>query len=224
MAKDNNKNWFRVYRDLLTEELWTSEPFTTGQAWIDLIGLANYADTERIYRGKYQQIQRGQIATSIRWLAQRWHWSREKTVRTLKTFEMAKMLTMETTTNGTVLTLENYDKYQGGPATKPTTTSTSTQATTQATIPTQKKKDKEGNKEGNQELHGAYGNVKLSAGDFSKLSSEYGEQLPDLIEALSEYKEATGRAYKNDAAAIRTFARNRKKLPEKKQSIFGKEF
>ena len=224
MAKDKDRNWFRVYRDLLTEELWTSEPFTTGQAWIDLIGLANFADAERIYKGKLQKIKRGQIATSIRWLAQRWQWSRDKTARTLKTFEMAKMLTMETTTNGTVLTLENYDKYQGGPATKPATTSTPTQATTQATTQAQKKNVIKNDKEGNQELHGAYGNVKLSAGDFSKLSSEYGEQLQDLIEALSEYKEATGRAYKNDAAAIRSFARNRKKLPAKKQSSFSKEY
>jgi hypothetical protein len=144
MAKDKDKNWVKLYRALMTDELWTSEPFTTGQAWVDLIMMANFAEVERIYKGRYQQIKRGQIATSIRWLAQRWQWSRDKTVRTLKTFEMAKMVSIETTTNGTVLTLENYDKYQNGPATKQATTSTTTQATTQATTPTQYKNDKEG--------------------------------------------------------------------------------
>ena len=144
MARDSSKNWFKVYRDLLTEELWTSEKFTTGQAWVDLIGMANYADVEKIYKGQFQQVRRGQIVTSIRALAERWHWSREKTNRTLKSFEMAKMLTMTTTTNGTVLTLENYDKYQGGQATKPTTNLATDLATTLATEPTHKKKDKEG--------------------------------------------------------------------------------
>lgn len=144
MAKDSSKNWFRVSRDLLAEDLWTSEPFTTGQAWIDLIGMANYADVEKIYKGKLQRVNRGQVATSIRALAARWHWSREKTIRTIKTFEKAKMLTIKTTTTGTTLTLENYDKYQGEQATKPTTDLATTLATTQATEPTHKKKDKEG--------------------------------------------------------------------------------
>lgn len=147
MAKDSSKNWFRVYRDLLSEELWTSERFTTGQAWIDLIGMANYADTERIYKGQLQKIQRGQIYTSIRFLAQRWHWSRAKTERTIKMMEKAQMLTVKTTTNGTVLTLENYGKYQGDRATNKATNLATNLATTLATDLTQKKKvkkDKEG--------------------------------------------------------------------------------
>jgi len=222
MAKDSSKNWFRVYRDLLSEDLWTSEPFTTGQAWIDLIGMANYADTERIHKGRLQSIKRGEIYTSIRYLAERWHWSKEKTARTLKTFEKAKMLTINSNTNRTVLTLENYDKYQGGRDTKPTTNQDTTQDTTPTTTSPQKKKDKK-NINKAKELHGAYGNVAISGGDFIELASEYGEErLRDLIEALSEYKEATGKTYQNDAAAIRTFARNRK--PEREKSSFSKEY
>lgn len=222
MAKDSSKNWFRVYRDLLSEDLWTSEPFTTGQAWIDLIGMANYSDTERIHKGRLQSIKRGEIYTSIRYLAERWHWSKEKTARTLKTFEKAKMLTINSNTNRTVLSLENYDKYHGGRDTKPTTNKDTTSPTTQDTTSPQKKKDKEGIKKG-KEYHGAYGNVALSGGEYQELVSAFGEEtLADLIEALSEYKEATGKNYKNDAAAIRTFARNR--TPKREESSFSKEY
>lgn len=220
MAKDNG-TWVKIYRDLLDEELWTSEPFTTGQAWVDLILMANYADTEKIYKGKLQVVKRGQIATSIRALALRWHWSREKTNRTIKTFENAKMLTVNRTTNGTIINLENYEKFQTGRTTKPATTSTTTSTTTRATNLTHNKNIK--NIKEPKELHGAYANVAISDGDFLELASEYGEErLRDLIEALSEYKEATGRTYKNDAAAIRTFARNRK--PEREKSSFAKEY
>lgn len=57
------------------------------------------------------------------------------------------MLTIKTTTNGTVLTLENYGKYQGDRATNKATNLATDLATTLATDLTQKKKvkkDKEG--------------------------------------------------------------------------------
>ena len=220
MGKDNG-TWAKIYRDLLDEELWTSEPFTTGQAWVDLILMANYADTEKIYKGKLQVVKRGQIATSIRALALRWHWSREKTNRTIKTFENAKMLTVNRTTNGTIINLENYEKFQSGRTTKPATTSTTTTTTTQATTSTHNKNIK--NIKEPKELHGAYANVALSGGEYQDLVFLYGEeQLADLIEALSEYKEATGKNYKNDAAAVRTFARNR--IPKREESSFSKEY
>lgn len=220
MGKDNG-TWAKIYRDLLDEELWTSEPFTTGQAWVDLILMANYADTEKIYKGKLQVVKRGQIATSIRALALRWHWSREKTNRTIKTFENAKMLTVNRTTNGTIINLENYEKFQSGRTTKPATTSATTSTTTQATTSTHNKNIK--NIKEPKELHGAYANVALSGGEYQDLVSLYGEEtLADLIEALSEYKEATGKNYKNDAAAVRTFARNR--TPKREESSFSKEY
>ena len=220
MGKDNG-TWAKIYRDLLDEELWTSEPFTTGQAWVDLILMANYADTEKIYKGKLQVVKRGQIATSIRALALRWHWSREKTNRTIKTFENAKMLTVNRTTNGTIINLENYEKFQSGRTTKPATTSATTSTTTQATTSTHNKNIK--NIKEPKELHGAYGNVALSGRQYQELVSLYGEAtLADLIEALSEYKEATGKNYKNDAAAVRTFARNR--TPKREESSFSKEY
>ena len=220
MGKDNG-TWAKIYRDLLDEELWTSEPFTTAQAWVDLILMANYADTEKIYKGKLQVVKRGQIATSIRALALRWHWSREKTNRTIKTFENAKMLTVNRTTNGTIINLENYEKFQSGRTTKPATTSATTSTTTQATTSTHNKNIK--NIKEPKELHGAYGNVALSGRQYQELVSLYGEAtLADLIEALSEYKEATGKNYKNDAAAVRTFARNR--TPKREESSFSKEY
>ena len=38
-------SFFTIDRKLLEEELWLAEPFTKGQAWLDLIGRASYKDT-----------------------------------------------------------------------------------------------------------------------------------------------------------------------------------
>lgn len=147
MAKNKHEQYILAYRSLLESPLWTDEPFTTGQAWLDLIGLANYADAETFYKGRLQIIRRGQLYTSIRWLSQRWHWSRSRTARTLKSFENAKMLTLEThrggTQSGTVLTIENYEKYQSRRDTTGTAKRPSAD-TSPGTMPgTQKKEIKE---------------------------------------------------------------------------------
>jgi len=36
------EGWIRLYRKMQDNPLWTSEPFTRGQAWIDLLMIAGY--------------------------------------------------------------------------------------------------------------------------------------------------------------------------------------
>lgn len=112
MARSKDQSWIRLYRSLLDHDLWTGEPFTTGQAWVDLLMLAAFEDVEHFYKGRFQVVKRGQIATSIRFLSRRWHWNPGRTTRTLKAFEKAKMLRVSVTRNGTLLTIENYEKFQ----------------------------------------------------------------------------------------------------------------
>lgn len=102
--------FFTVDRKLLDEELWLNEPFTRGQAWIDLIGRASYADT--------QLTKRGELLISERGLAKRWKWSRGKVSRFLDYLEKEGMI-MRTTnrannraTYGTTLRIEKYEDYQ----------------------------------------------------------------------------------------------------------------
>lgn len=116
-----DNTFFKVYRSLLDDPLWLSEPFTYGQAWVDLIGRANFADKDNFYRGRYQQIKRGQIATSQQELADRWKWSRHKVNTFLRNIECAGMVTTKSTTFGTTITIEKYALYQDTRTTKGTT-------------------------------------------------------------------------------------------------------
>lgn len=104
--------FIKLNRKLFESSLWTSEPFTRGQAWVDLIAMANFADRDKFYRGSVQRVQRGQIVTSTRALAERWNWSKKKVSGFIRALERAQMVTRDGTTRWTTLTLVNYGVYQ----------------------------------------------------------------------------------------------------------------
>ena len=108
-------SFFTIDRKLLEDALWLSEPFTKGQAWLDLIGRASYKDGEKA--------KRGEIITSERELADRWKWTRKKVRCFLRSLESAGMIKKtaqgpsegpsEGPRQGTSIMLENYAFYQG---------------------------------------------------------------------------------------------------------------
>lgn len=117
-----NKNWFKVNRCLDKHWVWnTGEPFTKGQAWIDLLMLAYYEDRKTMANGKVTTIKRGQIPYSMLFFADRWKWSRGKVKRFFDVLEMDGMCSINSTTHGTTITIENYSKWQGGETTDDTT-------------------------------------------------------------------------------------------------------
>ena len=109
-----DKGWIKLYRQIQDNLLWTeSEPFDRRSAWIDLIMMANVQTKEIMYRGQIIKIKRGQVYTSMRKLAARWHWSRDKVNRFIKTLIKAHMLEHDNrTSSATLLTIVKYDNFQ----------------------------------------------------------------------------------------------------------------
>ena len=99
-------------RPLTDHWLWDDKPFARGQAWIDLLFLANYTDCDGMYDGRIIHKKRGDVNLSIRFLARRWGWSDNKVRRFLDLLESENMISQERNTYGTVITIENYNKYQ----------------------------------------------------------------------------------------------------------------
>ena len=110
--------WVPVSRELQDHWMWEDKPFAHGQAWIDLIMLANYEDTKMPYKGEIITCERGTVNLSISNLAKRWGWSRHKTRDFLNLLESDGMVTVCATTNRTTITLENYSFYNDVPTTK----------------------------------------------------------------------------------------------------------
>jgi len=116
--------WIKLHRKLQRSKVWTSEPFSRGQAWVDLLLSANHSEGVIFVRGVPVIIQRGQVGTSEVALAARWSWSRGKVRRFLKWLKTEQQIEHQTTNVTSVLTITNYDEHQGDDTADGTASST----------------------------------------------------------------------------------------------------
>lgn len=116
--------WVRLHRSLMENDLWKSEPFTRGQAWVDLILLANHKPVTLIKRGITVVIGRGEVGWSEEALAKRWLWSRGKLRRYLKQLETVQQIVHQKNHTLSRIIIINYSKYQENGTTDGTTDST----------------------------------------------------------------------------------------------------
>lgn len=105
------KGWIAVHRQLQDHWLWDEKPFSKGQAWIDLLMMANRCDRKFLLGSELINVQAGDVVTSIAKLCDRWGWSNNKVVRFLKLLEEDKMIIKKSDAKKTVITIENYSKY-----------------------------------------------------------------------------------------------------------------
>ncbi len=126
--KGNEKNlgYIKLHRTLLQSAIWQGDAFGLNvggkefdirSAWIDLLLSANYTDKPAMSStGDELMVHRGQLLTSQKNLAKRWNWSASKVHNVLVKLKNAKMLDFETLKWGrgcTLITIQNYCKYQG---------------------------------------------------------------------------------------------------------------
>jgi hypothetical protein len=192
--------WIKLHRKITDCELWIDEePFDRRSAWIDLLILANHEDKKVVFNGNAVVVKAGQRITSIRKLAERWRWGREKTTKFLNLLEALGMLTKESDNHRTLLTIVNYGVYQDTPTTDRATNRPQTEPQTDHTPyhrpDTNKniKNDKEYKKKRNKYIYGEFQHVKLTEEEKGKLETELGEQMTqDCIQYLDEYIEMKG--------------------------------
>jgi len=143
-----NEGYFMIARSLLEHPVWLEDkPFSRGQAWVDLIGRANWKATERWSGAELVKVKRGQLLTSEGALAERWGWSRGKVRRYLDTLEKNGMISKNSTAKGTALTVENYAKYQSQRPTSGTGSGqqADSKRTSNGTLKNKDNKDNKGN-------------------------------------------------------------------------------
>lgn len=105
-----DKGWIKLNRQIQEHWIWSDHEFAF--AWIDLLLLVNHENKKILVEGHPTTIKRGQTLTSIKKLAARWGWSRNRVYRFLSALERDRMITRVGTSNGTTLTVENYGKFQ----------------------------------------------------------------------------------------------------------------
>ena len=104
--------WIKLHRKILESQIWTSEPFSRGQAWVDLLLLANHEYGFFYLRDHKIEVQRGQVGWSHLKLSQRWKWSRTKVKRFIKDLEKEQQVVQQQSHSTSVITILNYEEYQ----------------------------------------------------------------------------------------------------------------
>jgi len=169
----NNQGWIKLHRSLLDHPLWLKVPFTYGQAWVDLLLLANHKPGTIWPRGIMIEVKRGQVGHSQRTLAARWGWTRNRVnhfLHDLETMQQIELLTEPQNKNvSTLISIKNYDQYQSSEATNEATNNTT---------------------DGPQMGHKRYQN-KNEKNEKNIIIS------PDAEEVLSYLNQKTGKAFRN---------------------------
>jgi hypothetical protein len=103
--------WIKLYRQITENELWEDKPFARGQAWIDLLMMADSQDGECFYNGKIQPTHIGEVRTSILYLSKRWGWSRHKVADFLNNLQGVHMIAQKRTSKSTTIFIKNYAEF-----------------------------------------------------------------------------------------------------------------
>jgi uncharacterized phage protein (TIGR02220 family) len=110
-----HRGYIKVWRAIWDNPHWDEKPFEPSRAWIDLLLLANYKDSQFRKRGNVVEVKRGQVGRSIKGLADRWGWSPGKVDRYLKELSEGDEPQIEYQKSHltTIITIINYERYQG---------------------------------------------------------------------------------------------------------------
>lgn len=106
------KGWITLHRKIEENWIWLDKPFSKGQAWIDLILMANHQDKKVLFDSNLIIVRRGSRITSLRYLSEKWGWSTTKVKNFLELLKQDNMIDYKSNTKKTTYTIVNYSDYQ----------------------------------------------------------------------------------------------------------------
>lgn len=101
-----------MHCQLAHHDLWIMEPFTRGQAWVDLLMLAQTKPGWVMVRGISIDLDRGHVGYSELTLSERWKWSRGKVRRFISELKKREMVDVKQDNKTTIISVLNFDTYQ----------------------------------------------------------------------------------------------------------------
>ena len=121
-----HRGYIKLWRKLRDNPMWLSEPFTHGQALVDLFMLANHKQNIVMIRGIQVTVEPGQVVAGEQYLGDRWRWSRGKVRRFLRNLAQQNDAPIDLQTNNviSVIAITNWELYQASDTTDDTANST----------------------------------------------------------------------------------------------------
>ena len=224
--------WVSIHRQIQENWLWKDKPFSYGQAWVDLIMMANHNDNKFLLGRELVEVKAGSFITSELKLMERWGWGKTRVRTFLELLQKDNMIVKKVNRKRTTICIVNYSVFQdtqtiNEPLTNHSQTIAKPFANTNnndnndnnenkniiisdldesAPEPEPKKKS-EPKPKPVKHKYGEYKNVLLTDEELDKLKERY----PDWekrIEDLSLGIESKGYKYKSHYATIISWARN----------------
>ncbi len=102
----------QIDRGVFNHPVFSREPYTEREAWIWMIMEASYEARPMRVLNKIVELDRGQFAASLRFMAERFQWKKDKVARFIKKLTKEGMLETDITTGETIVSICNYEVYQ----------------------------------------------------------------------------------------------------------------
>lgn len=188
--------YFRLSRKMFDggDDFWTEKRvYSRAEAWIDLLAMASWRPRVQSIKGVLIPLGRGQLLASLRFLGARWQWSKGKVERFLETLQTCGRVERESDHAaghlGPVLTIINYDVYQGtqGDDGTPDGTVTGQLRDSGGTVTGQRERSKEGKRSKEQEERTLF---PVASGDGFRSKDEPIPALPADLAAIPGMPEA----------------------------------
>lgn len=104
------KGWINLHRDITNHWIWHSPRHF--RWWVLLLLMAQWEPRKVVFGKTSVLLQRGQICTTIRFLARQMDACSHTTITFLNCLEEAEMIHRISNSQMTIITITNYDKYQ----------------------------------------------------------------------------------------------------------------
>lgn len=104
----------KIARALFADEAFKDQPFTEREAFMWMVMEAAFRDRTKRIGAVTVDLKRGQLAASVRFLADAWKWEKSTVDRFLKRLKNRDMIGTDCGTGVNVITIRKYNEYQGG--------------------------------------------------------------------------------------------------------------
>lgn len=109
---DGVDGWICLHRKICENWIWSKKTFSEGQAFVDLLLMANYKEKKFRLGDEVVKADSGTIVTSKIKLSERWGWSKTKVTSFLKALESDDMITVISDHRKTTVSIVNFKAYQ----------------------------------------------------------------------------------------------------------------
>ena len=103
-----------ISRSIWEDTAFKHEPFTEREAFMWLVMEASWKAREKRVGSVVVWTDRGQLASSVRFMAEAWDWSKSRVHRFLERLENRDMIGTDSGTGVLLVTICKYDVYQNG--------------------------------------------------------------------------------------------------------------